>query len=116
MDIFVKLKKLLGIFGFQRTKDAAEQVTNTIRRMCCMLLITWMTLAILWFVLYEAQTFSDLANPMFVLCNGVNCVVVYSAFLQRSSQFLDLFDALQSEIEQRAFILVCLHLIFYKIS
>lgn len=92
MEIFVKLKRLLSVLGFERSQQPTVKIKNYIRRICCAFLITSMSLAIFWFVAFEAETFNDLANPIFVLCNGFNVVVVYSAFLQRSTQFGDLFD------------------------
>lgn len=101
MDIFVKIKRLLGVLGFERSTQPIVTIKNYIRRICCAVLITSMSLAIFWFVAFEAKIFTDLANPIFVLCNGFNCVVVYTAFLQRSTQFENLFDMFQLEILKR---------------
>lgn len=60
-----------------------------------------MVIAVFWFIVFEAESFAEYANPIFILCNGINCLVILFKFLHRIDDFFDLFNDLNGEIRKR---------------
>lgn len=105
MNVFVSARDLLKFIGVGRIErpNKLNKIERIIRRIICLIILLNVTVTVLWFILFEAKTFSEYANPIFVLLTNIACILLFQIFVQESHQYENLFDHFHSLISERMF-------------
>lgn len=104
MNVFVSARDLLKFTGVGRIEspNKLNKIESIIiRRIICLIILLNVTVTVLWFILFEAKTFSEYANPIFVLLTNIACILLFQIFVQQSHQYENLFDHFHSLISER---------------
>lgn len=103
MAVFVEVKTLLTFLGFNRSKNNRIKITNLIRRVFCIIILLNVNSSLLWYVAFEAETFTEYADPMFILFSGTTCISLCLVLSCQIDRFEELFDRFDAKIEEREF-------------
>lgn len=60
-----------------------------------------MVVSLFWYVTFEAETFTEYADPIFVLFSGTTSILLCIMLLWRIDRFEDLFNEFHTKIEER---------------
>lgn len=103
MNIFVSVRNLLQFLGASRIESPNTKIKSIIRRIICLIILLNVTVTVTWFILFEAKTFSEYANPISVLVTNIGCILLLQIFVQQSDQYENLFDDFHTTIKERKF-------------
>lgn len=101
MDLFIKIRSLMELIGYQRNESKTIHILNIIRKSSYLVLLIFMIIAVFWFIAFDANTFAELANQTFIFSNGIIVVAILLTYLRRFDEFYGLFDKLEAIIHQR---------------
>lgn len=105
MAIFIEAKKCLNVLGIYREKT---NIAKTIyRRLLYLSILSNMVISLFWYVVFEAKSFTEYADPIFVLFSGATCILLYFMFLWQIDRFEELFDQFLAKIEERKYTQNC---------
>lgn len=103
MAIFVAVKTHLNVLGFNRSENNHITSTDWFRRAIFFTIILILDLSLFWYLAFEATTFTEYTDSMFVLFSGVTIILMIPVVLWRIDRFEDLFDQFHAKIEEREY-------------
>lgn len=101
MKIFVTARESLQFLGIGRIESPNSKTENIIRRIICLFVMLNAALSVMWFVIYEANTFAEYANPLLLLITVIVSILIFYIMLQQSGRYENLFEDLLSKIQER---------------
>lgn len=102
MEIFVKAKQLLHIFGYSLTRGSISH-TDIIRRFTCATIVMRLILSTYWFIAFKAEKFAEIAIPTLMLFNAIIIQLLCLLFFSRTARMIDLFDHFDGIIQSRMY-------------
>lgn len=100
MEYFNIVNSQLQYVGFGKAETIRDKITNIIRRVICLAIMSNQALSIVWFCAFEAETFGDFMNPLLMFFNATTCITIYLMVCRQSERFNELFDLLQRNMEK----------------
>lgn len=91
MEIFVKAKQLLHIFGFSIVKGSASS-TDIIRRVISITIVVCQAVSTFWFVAFKAQAFAEIGSAILVMVNAIIILLQCLFVLSRTNRIADLIE------------------------
>lgn len=101
MLILISVRDTLEFLGIGRMNNANNKIANIIRRIICFLILLSAALSVIWFVIFEAKTFTEHAKPLIFLFSAIITILLFLILLQQSERNEKLFDNFLSKIQER---------------
>lgn len=100
MNILVNIKLILGIMGFHKHIQPGDKTKDTIHRLLYLTALLCTTVSFVWYILDDPDFYME---PMFGVVQAVSITLIYIGFGLRCKEILQLFDEIQSKVEEREF-------------
>lgn len=101
MQVLATVRDSLQFLGIARNECSNTKIENIIRRIICVFIMSNAAISVMWFVIFEAKTFSEYANPLLLLITVYVCILIFYIMLQQSERFEKLFGDFFSKIQER---------------
>lgn len=101
MEIFVKIKWFLRFLGVLIIDRPNGKAVSVVLNIMCLSPVMFLIIASMLFILFEAKTFSEQAEAIYPLCAMSYTFVACFILIFRRCQILQLFNQLDSKIEER---------------